>query len=134
MKRLIVLPLLVVCGLAGAETPRQVMDGYAAEAARAQPGFKPLATRGGAFFAQRFAISEKMPGCTACHTDNPAQPGRHAVTGKDIKPLATAANPERFTDPAKVEKWFRRNCKEVVGRECAAGEKADFIAFMSEGR
>jgi hypothetical protein len=132
--RPLLLPLLLACGLASAETPRQVMDGYAVEAARAQAGFKPLASRGGSFYAQRFGVSEKMPGCTACHTDNPAQAGRHAVTGKDIKPLAATANAERFTDPAKVEKWFRRNCKEVVGRECAAAEKADFIAFLTEGR
>jgi hypothetical protein len=134
MKKLLVLTLLVASGFASAETPRQLMDGYAAEAAKLQAGFKPQAARGGAFYAQRFAVSEKMPGCTACHTENPAQSGQHAVTHKDIKPLATSANAERFTDPAKVEKWFRRNCKEVVGRECSAGEKADFIAYLSEGR
>lgn len=134
MKQLLVLSLLVASGFAGAETPRQVMDGYAAEAATLQPGFKPLASRGKTFYAQRFAVSEKMPACLACHTDNPAQAGQHAVTRKDIKPLASSANAERFTDPAKVEKWFRRNCKEVVGRECSAGEKADFIAYLSEVR
>ena len=75
-----------------------------------------------------------MPGCTACHTDKPTAPGQHAVTHKAIRPLAPAANAERLTDPAKVEKWFRRNCKEVVGRECSPGEKADFIAFLMEAR
>ena len=49
-----------------------------------------------------------------------------------IRPLAVAANGERFSDPAKVEKWFGRNCKEVVGRACTPGEKADFVAYMSE--
>jgi len=61
-------------------------------------------------------------------------PGQHAITGKAIKPMAVAANPERFTDPAKVEKWFGRNCKEVIGRACTANEKADFIAYLTEGR
>ena len=55
-------------------------------------------------------------------------------TGKTIRPLAVAANPERFTDPAKVEKWFGRNCKEVVGRACTPGEKANFVAYMSAVR
>lgn len=32
------------------------------------------------------------------------------------------------------EKWFRRNCTEVVGRECSAAEKADFIVFSTEIR
>lgn len=75
-----------------------------------------------------------MPACTRCHTDNPLNAGQHAVTGKAIRPLAVAANGERFSDPAKVEKWFGRNCKEVVGRACTPGEKADFVAYMSEVR
>ena len=134
MKRSFALVLLATSVAASAESPRQLIDGYTAEAVREQPAFKPLAARGGEFYARRFGVSEKMVACAACHTDNPAQPGRHAVTGKDIKPLAPAANAERFSDPAKVEKWFKRNCKEVVGRECSASEKADFIAFLSERR
>ena len=54
-----------------------------------------------------------MPACTACHMERPAGGGRHAVTGKDIKPLAPAANTERLTDRARVEKWFRREHDEV---------------------
>ena len=60
----------------------------------------------------------------------PTQAGKHAATGKSISALAPAFNPERFTDPAKVEKWFRRNCRDVVGRECSAGEKADLLAWL----
>ena len=51
-------------------------------------------------------------------------------TGKVIGPLAPAFNPERFTDAAKTEKWFRRNCNDVMGRECTAGEKADVLAWL----
>jgi len=29
-----------------------------------------------------------------------------------------------------VEKWFKRNCKDVLARECTAQEKADFVAFL----
>jgi hypothetical protein len=134
MKQYLILSLALACGLASAETPHQILDSYAAAAARAQPGFTAQAARGSDFYAHRYAVSEKMPACTACHTDRPAGTGQHVVTRKDIKPLAPAANTERFTDPAKVEKWFRRNCQEVVGRECSAAEKADFIAFLTEGR
>lgn len=134
MKKLLSLALFAASAMAGAETPRQLADGYTAEAARQAPGFTPSVRRGAEFYARRFAISEKMPACTACHTDAPVQPGRHAVTGKDIKPLAPRIEAARFTDPAKVEKWFRRNCSEVVGRECSAAEKADFILFLTEGK
>ncbi len=94
-------------------------------------GFQPSAQRGVEFYKRRFKVSAKMPTCASCHTDNPAQAGRHVVTDKPIKPLASTANAERFTDQAKVEKWFRRNCTEVVGRECNAAEKADFIAYLT---
>lgn len=134
MRALPVLCLLLASTAGHAETPQQIRQTYAAEAVAQQPGFSPSAKRGEAFFRQRFAISDKMPGCTSCHTDNPLHAGQHAVTGKAIRPLAVAANAERISDPAKVEKWFGRNCKEVVGRACTPGEKADFVAFVSEVR
>jgi mono/diheme cytochrome c family protein len=117
-----------------ADTPPQIRQSYSAEAAAQQAGFAPSAKRGEALFRQRFSNNDKMPGCTSCHTDNPLQAGQHAITGKAIRPLAVAANGERFTDPAKVEKWFGRNCKEVVGRPCTPAEKADFVTYMSEVR
>ena len=68
--------------------------------------------------------------CSSCHGVLPTQAGRHASTGKPIAPLAPAFNPERFVDTTKTEKWFRRNCNDVLGRECTAGEKADVISWL----
>lgn len=120
-------------GPALAATPAELLAGYRAESVIQSRDFQPSAQRGAAFYARQFGVSAKMPACTSCHTDNPAQGGRHAVTDKAIKPLAPSANPERFTDAAKAEKWFGRNCKEVVGRECTAAEKADLIAYLTGG-
>ena len=50
--------------------------------------------------------------------------------GKVIKPLSPNANPARFTDEAKVDKWFKRNCNDVLGRECTTQEKADVLAWL----
>ncbi|HCS12500.1 MAG TPA: hypothetical protein DIW28_01710, partial [Zetaproteobacteria bacterium] len=44
---------------------------------------------------------------------------------KRIEPMAPSVNPERLTDPAKIEKWFGRNCEWTIGRDCTAQEKAD---------
>ncbi len=44
--------------------------------------------------------------------------------------LAPAFNAERFTDSARVEKWFRRNCNDVAGRKCSAAEKADIVSWL----
>ena len=42
------------------------------------------------------------------------------------------SRPTRSATPnqADVEKWFKRNCKQVLGRECTPAEKGDFITFM----
>lgn len=68
--------------------------------------------------------------CSSCHGKPPTRPGKHASTGKAIEPLAPAANALAFTDTAKVDKWFRRNCKDVLQRECSAAEKADVLAYL----
>lgn len=67
--------------------------------------------------------------CITCHTANPASAGKTPV-GKSIEPISPAVNKERFTDPKKVEKWFKRNCEWVLERECTPKEKGDFITFM----
>jgi hypothetical protein len=68
--------------------------------------------------------------CSQCHTEDLRRTGKHAVTGKVIEPLAPSANPKRLTDPEHIEKWFLRNCKWTMGRECTAQEKGDFLAMI----
>lgn len=130
MQRIAFLLILSLSQAAWAESPRQFVDSYTAEAGRTQPGFAADAARGRAFAAKNGGVSEKLTSCTACHTGNPRNPGRHVVTGKAIEPLSPVVTVERFSDPAKVEKWFKRNCKEVVGRLCTPAEKADFIQYV----
>ena len=68
--------------------------------------------------------------CATCHGKPATATGKHASTGKAIKPMAPAVNPEVFTDTANIDKWFRRNCKDVISRECSSTEKADVIAYL----
>ena len=68
--------------------------------------------------------------CASCHGNPPTGEGRHAATAKTIAPLAPAANPRAFTDGARTDKWFRRNCKDVLSRECSPQEKADVLAYL----
>jgi hypothetical protein len=69
------------------------------------------------------------PSCTTCHTTDPRKTGQTRA-GKDIEPMAASANSKRYSEQAKTEKWFGRNCNNVLGRECTATEKGDFITFM----
>jgi len=68
--------------------------------------------------------------CASCHTDSPKNVGKHAKTNKTIDPLAPSANPKRFTDAAQVEKWFKRNCNDALGRACTTQEKGDFMTYV----
>lgn len=83
------------------------------------------------YYAERKHSKGEMMSCTTCHGQDPKQSGKNRV-GKVIEPMAVAVNPKRFTDPAKVEKWFKRNCKDVLERECTPQEKADFIEFLKK--
>jgi hypothetical protein len=52
------------------------------------------------------------------------------LPARPSRPMALSVSPARYTDPAKVEKWFKRNCNEVLGRECTPQEKGDWLSFM----
>ncbi|MEN8762828.1 MAG: DUF1924 domain-containing protein [Thiogranum sp.] len=69
--------------------------------------------------------------CASCHGTDLTRAGRHVKTAKPIEPMALSVNPARLSDPNKVEKWFRRNCRWTLGRECTPQEKGDFIQFMT---
>ena len=113
---------------AGAERPADFEALFAAEARRADSGFTGVsAQRGERFFREPHGGDWS---CATCHGRTPIGAGEHTVTGKRIEPLAPAANPARFTRPAAVEKWFRRNCNDVVGRACTAQEKGDVLAWL----
>jgi uncharacterized protein DUF1924 len=115
-------------GLAGAQTPQDLQRGYEAATRAEAPGFSGFsAQRGEAFFQTTHGADWS---CSTCHTRDPLGPGKHSVTGKNISPLAPAANPARFADAAKVEKWFKRNCNDVLRRDCTAVEKGDVITYL----
>ncbi len=94
----------------------------------AQAGTPGNADKGRTFFNTRHGAEWS---CASCHGTPPTAQGKHASTGKPITPLAPAFNTKAFTDSAKVDKWFRRNCKDVLSRECSAGEKADLLAYLN---
>jgi hypothetical protein len=116
--------LALLCGAARAAdtSPAQQLDRWSAQA-----GAPGQAERGRVFFTSRHGGEWS---CASCHGNPPTTAGKHASTGKLIDPMAPAASPRAFTDTAKVDKWFRRNCKDVLQRECSAGEKADVLAYL----
>jgi len=124
LTRCAVICALLTSGLvwAGNTTPEAQLQKWNGEAGRIGQ-----ADKGQTFFTQNHGHEWT---CASCHGDQPTEQGRHASTGKTLKPLAPAVNPVSLTDQAKIDKWFRRNCKEVLSRECTPMEKADVLAWL----
>ncbi len=105
-----------------AVTPADQLAAYSA-----QVGSSPVPALGQQFFNTR---QGREWSCASCHGVLPTQAGKHASTGKPISALAPSVEAARFTDAAKTEKWFRRNCNDVAGRECTAAEKANVLSWL----
>lgn len=125
MKVPVLVSLLLASAMswAGDTTAVQQQERWSADA-----GVPASAERGRSFFVNRHGGEWS---CSSCHGTPPTAEGKHASTGKRIPPLAPAFNAKAFTDSAKVDKWFRRNCKDVLSRECSAAEKADVLAYLN---
>ncbi len=121
MKKFVFPLALLIANVAWAVSPQQMLQGYEASSGKAS------VQRGEQFFTGKHGRDWS---CASCHTATPNKTTEHILTGKSIEPLAPAANAKRFSDPAKSEKWFKRNCNDVLSRECSAQEKADVIAWL----
>jgi mono/diheme cytochrome c family protein len=119
---------MLFVGIASAQSPADAVRRLESAARAADPAFSGFsAERGAKFFHARHGRDWS---CSSCHTADPRADGRHIVTGKALAPLAPTANAARFRNPARTDKWFRRNCNDVLGRECTAVEKGDVLAYL----
>ena len=117
---------LLGAGNAYADTVADRLEEYRAA------GAGPFSAESGlTLWQQAFVTAGEPRACTRCHTADPRKPGKHATTGKPIEPLAPSVNPKRLTDRREIEKWFTRNCKWTLGRECTAQEKGDLLTFLT---
>ncbi len=131
---LLPLPLLLsllLCGNVSAAPRDDILRSLDSAARAADPAFSGFSTaRGQALHTQTFAGGKPdTPACTSCHGATPRSSGR-TPAGKAVEPMALSLSPTRYSDAAKVDKWFTRNCRDVLGRECTAREKGDWLSFM----
>jgi mono/diheme cytochrome c family protein len=117
--------------IGSAEAASPLLSTYQAEARAEDPAFKAFdAARGKALYFEEHPGKSGPISCATCHTPDATRPGRSPV-GKVIDALAPSANPQRFTDAATANKWFNRNCQQVLGRTCTSRERGDFLTYMS---
>jgi hypothetical protein len=122
--------LAALLAMPAAAGPRDDLLAQYATAAKVSVASGFSAARGQTLHSQNFAGGKPdTPACTSCHGKDPRGAGR-TPSGKNIEAMAVSVTPQRYTDPAKVEKWFKRNCNEVLGRECTPQEKGDWLAYM----
>ena len=104
---------------------------YGQQTGKGPQGFS--AERGKTFWlAEQVSDSGDKMNCATCHGADLKLPGKHNKSGKVIEAMAPSVNAERYTDLEKIEKWFTRNCKQVLRRECTAQEKGDVLRYLAQ--
>ncbi|GAB4122555.1 MAG: DUF1924 domain-containing protein [Sideroxydans sp.] len=97
---------------------------------KAQGAGKPDAAKARQDWTRKVQTEDGELACATCHGTDLTRSGEHHKTHKVIEPMSRKVNAERFTDVKKIEKWFKRNCKDTWGRECTPQEKTDFLTFL----
>lgn len=116
--------------IGGAEAASPLLSRYETGARVEDPTFTGFdATRGRTLYLEEHDGRAGKISCATCHTTDARKGGRSPV-GKVIEPLAPSANPSRFTDAATADKWFDRNCRQVLGRTCTSRERGDFLTYL----
>jgi hypothetical protein len=141
-------------GPAAPDTPPELLEGYAEQAKATDPAFDGFsAERGHAFYLSKHVIKGVgLVSCASCHRKDPREQIKahrvdilcracHVINDEEhpnpkeaklryIEPFAPHAHPERFSDSAHVEKFFKLNCTMVLKRECTPLEKGDLITWL----
>jgi Domain of unknown function (DUF1924) len=159
LRTLVLASMAWVCGLpfAGslyADSPEQVLEGYAAQAHADDPTFTAFsAERGEAIYKEPHVIKGAgVWSCASCHLKDPTYSVRahrtdipcracHVINDWEnpdpkhakkrvIDAFAPSANPKRLSDPQHVETFLKLNCLLLMKRECTAREKGDVLAYL----
>ncbi len=134
---LILLPVLITPGASYSEpgfNPEMAdfMHGLEKQAHRDDSIFKGFDGKRGRliFFEEQPNEKSGKISCSACHTSDLKKSGK-TTAGKLIEPLAPSVNKKRLTTAKEIEKWLKRNFKQVYGREGTAREKGDVLTFIN---
>jgi cytochrome c peroxidase len=127
---LALLSLVSFSAQADVTTATQAASDYGRFAKALNPKSTLSAEAGRAFYTKKVVVGNKDISCAACHTDNPANSGKHNESGNPIKPMAPSVNPQRFSSVNKSAAAFSKHCRDLYGKDCSAQDKGDFITYL----
>lgn len=130
MKRLFSLMILSTCVIAPIAQATPASDALLAKYKSEGAGKADPAKAKADWTKEAVGEDGQKMSCSTCHGTDFSKAGKHHKTSKVIEPMSHRVNAERYTDEKKIEKWFKRNCKDAWGRECTAQEKADFLTYL----
>jgi cytochrome c peroxidase len=131
-----VMALVAFVGFAAAESfgpeAAAVVEALRKQAASEDASFADFSAERGKkiFFTEQPNDKHGKISCATCHTPDLKQKGR-TLEGKTIEPLSPAVNKSRLTSATDIQKWLKRNFKQVFGREGSAREKGDVLIFIN---
>lgn len=111
---------------------KDFMNSLLTEAKKQNPNLKEFDYARGEkiFTAEQMGKKGNKISCVTCHTADLSKKGLNESTNKVIEPLSPSANPKRFSDAKEVQKWLRRNFKDVYNREGSAQEQGDVVTYI----
>jgi len=145
---------LLAAGCLFADTPEQILEGYAVQARIEDASFAGFsAERGEAIYRAPHVIKGAgVWSCASCHLKDPRYSVRahrtdipcracHVINDWEhpdpkhakkriIDPFAPSANALRLTDAYRVDSFLKLNCLLLMQRECTTMEKGDVIAYL----
>ncbi|AGZ81351.1 DUF1924 domain-containing protein [Campylobacter fetus] len=119
----------------GAELNTQMkayIDSLKAESLKNDENFKDFdAARGGVIFkTKNIGKDNQLLSCESCHGSDLTKSANNVFTNKTLEPLSPNANSSRLTDVKDVQKWLKRNFKDVYQREGTPLEKGDVLYYI----
>lgn len=128
----LILTILVLLNISYASVIESYLNDLKIEAKKKNPSFVDFDKKRGEiiFTSKHIGKKGKEISCTSCHGSDLSKTGENFFTGKTIKPLSPKTNPKRLSKVKTINKWLRRNFKDVYKREGTAQEKGDVLTYI----
>ena len=112
---------------------QEYINGLKIEAKQENSSFVDFSVKEGEkiFSTSHMGKKGEMVSCTSCHNIDLTTMGKNVFTNKLIEPLSPNKNSQRLTNVKDVEKWLKRNFKDVYNREGTTQEKGDVLYYIN---